>query len=779
MPRAVAQDAGPPFNLVRLIDVNNVDFQDGSEPSIAVSPQNPNFIVVHGGFSDWGSAGLDDGSAYVSSDAGATWNRIAAIDPPPGVTLTFAPHDTTLFEGANSLLFGSFLGQGDIFSGDTTDASTAASFNWRTVTGVTQATDRISTAKNDQPWMVVDSHFPDQINNPGNIIFPFPQQNDVYVAYNDFAPDANGKFPVPVRVAVSPKGALPPDFTVDNAAGSRGDGGINPGHRLAVAPQTIFPDGTIRNGFVYSLHQVCVDCSKDPKVINYVINRSSDRGLTWSLNGVSAGMVVDQASTHQPDPKFGTVNALLGGIDHVATDRDGGVYVVYGVIDPDNGNNRLAISHLFYNLDKVLVNGPRIFVNDGLFPAALPAIAVTDNGTIGVLYTTFDGMDLGFPVFTAHLAVANAFQTNVNFTVHFLGTFLSPAVDNGDSSQRVWGDYQQMIAIGNKFYGVFAGNGTTFGRSAASTDPIFFVADVGTPTPIATPSPTPTATSTPTSTPTPTRTPTSTPTPTQTPTGTPTRTGTPTPTRTATPTPTHTATATPTRAPTHTPTRTGTPTPTRTGTPTPTHTATATPTRTPTHTPTRTGTPTPTRTGTPTPDSHRDGDVHSRSDAHTNSYRNPDSNSYRNSDAHSHRDADVHSRSDAHTNSYRNPDSNSYRNSDAHSHRDADVHSRSDAHTNSYRNPDSNSYRNSDAHSHRDSDTHPGAYCNTHANPDCDRHTIRNRNPEPDTDRGRGPSGYRFGAWRHRRRGRLQNQRQRLHSGLDGEFLCRHLRRPG
>jgi hypothetical protein len=52
-PRAVAQDVGPPFNLVRLIDVNNVDFQDGSEPSLAVSPENPNFIVVHGGFRDW------------------------------------------------------------------------------------------------------------------------------------------------------------------------------------------------------------------------------------------------------------------------------------------------------------------------------------------------------------------------------------------------------------------------------------------------------------------------------------------------------------------------------------------------------------------------------------------------------------------------------------------------------------------------------------------------------------------------------------------------------
>ena len=54
------QDVGPNFDLVTIVDVNNVDFNDGSEPSIAVNPANTNFIVVHGSFSDWGSAGQDD-----------------------------------------------------------------------------------------------------------------------------------------------------------------------------------------------------------------------------------------------------------------------------------------------------------------------------------------------------------------------------------------------------------------------------------------------------------------------------------------------------------------------------------------------------------------------------------------------------------------------------------------------------------------------------------------------------------------------------------------------
>ena len=49
--------------------------------------------------------------------------------------------------------------------------------------------------------------------------------------------------------------------------------------------------------------------------------------------------------------------------------------------------------------------------------------------------------------------------------------------DNSDSGQRVLGDYQQMIAVGDRLYGVFTGTGVAFGRSVVSQDPIFFIAD--------------------------------------------------------------------------------------------------------------------------------------------------------------------------------------------------------------------------------------------------------------------------------------------------------------
>jgi hypothetical protein len=134
-------------------------------------------------------------------------------------------------------------------------------------------------------------------------------------------------------------------------------------------------------------------------------------------------MVIDQVPSQQPKPKFGRVNALFGGIDHLAVDPSSGlVYVVYGVFDQSVGHNRLAIRRLRYekcnefSSCNVLVAGPRVFVDDGQSPAALPAVAVAANGTVGVLYDTFEGMfgrcavagiTSSCPVFVAHLALAD------------------------------------------------------------------------------------------------------------------------------------------------------------------------------------------------------------------------------------------------------------------------------------------------------------------------------------------------------------------------------------
>ena len=368
----------------------------------------------------------------------------------------------------------------DIFSGITTNPASAPAWNWLVIGGVTQTTNFNNLpppAGVDQPWLLV------------NIDPMIPTQENVYDAYDDFT---NGNNCVGdacnERVSVS-YGVNPPNFTADNQSGTA-TGSINPGHRLATDP---------RNGFVYSLFQRNIaPGAGGSKNIDYMLNRSTDGGATWSLNGMAGGIIVANGDSTQPTPKFGTVNALLGGVDHAAVDpNNSDVYYVYGNRDAGTGNDRLAIRRIQDDGGGGVTVGPEHFVT-GQAEAAIPSVAVASDGTVGVFYYTFDGFSPdSFPIFSAHLAQSS--DQGVTFSDQVLLTFLSSATDNGDSRQRVLGDYMQMKAVDSCFYGAFTGNGVPFGRPFANHDPIFFRACA-----VAPPRPTPTPRSRPTPAPRPT-----------------------------------------------------------------------------------------------------------------------------------------------------------------------------------------------------------------------------------------------------------------------------------
>jgi hypothetical protein len=211
-----------------------------------------------------------------------------------------------------------------------------------------------------------------------------------------------------------------------------------------------------------------------------MLNRSTDGGVTWSLNGSPTGIIVANANSTQPTPKFCAVNALLGGVDHAAVDpQTGDVVYVYGTLD-GSGVNQLAMRRLTDNGSGGLTIGPEVAITTGPVNAAIPSVAITDNGTIGVFYYTCDRVPpaSSFPIFTAHFAISTdqgaSFHTGID-----LETFLSPALDNPrDFRQRVLGDYMQVKAVGQTFYGSFTGNGAPFGRPISNNDPIFFTVSV-------------------------------------------------------------------------------------------------------------------------------------------------------------------------------------------------------------------------------------------------------------------------------------------------------------
>jgi hypothetical protein len=458
-PAAPPAFTGTSTNLMRVFDavVNNTNtnlkntetFNDG-ETSIAINPNNRNEIVMSAFSSTWGAG---NAALWRSTDAGQTWTKLFTIPVPPGATgTTFCPCDQTFDYGRNNVLFGAILAD-DILSGSTTDPTSSGSWAWWIIGGVAQKTNLASTDA-DQPWL---------LRNRGTANAAF---ENVYVAYDDFTTN-----PVTMRVSVSINQA-PPQFTSDQATGTAA-GAINPGHRLAADP---------RNGWMYSLHQNCIsNCATlaaNPKTIQYFLNRSTDQGATWTLNSSSTGIVVATADSTQPNPKFGNVNALLGGVLHGAVDPStGDLYYAYGNRDA-GGNNQIAIRRVFDDGAGGVTVGAENFVAAAPVTAAIPSVAVTNHGVVGVFYYTYNGDVSGFPQFTAWLAVSS--NQGASFAHMQLLTFLSPATDSCPSfncvRQRVLGDYMQMKAIDNCFYGSFTGNGAAFGRSTSNNDPIFFKA---------------------------------------------------------------------------------------------------------------------------------------------------------------------------------------------------------------------------------------------------------------------------------------------------------------
>lgn len=411
----------------------------GNEPSIAVNPANPHQIAITRFSSTWnGNADL-----LYSADAGRTWTEEKSIPVPPGVAGTSGcPCDQTIDYGRNNTLYGTFLTTAtSVVTGSTTDPTKASSWTWNGNPAQLTTGTRTNV---DQPWLLVN-------RDPATA-----SQDDVYVGYDDFAagPDA--------RVAVS-SGASPVNITADNKAGTESPLATNPGLRLAADP---------RNGTMYALYQQSSGGSQ-PKTVTYKLNRSTDGGATWTLNGNADGLTVATVKSDQaPGFKFGGVNALLGGVDHVAVDPgNGDVYVVYG--QDVSGGNQIKARRLTPNGSGGLNVGSASNVSSSV-NAALPSVAVTSDGTIGVLYTTSDGNTAaGFPIFSAHLARST--DHGATFSDVVLQTFQSPATNNSQAPrQRVLGDFQQLKAVGNTFYGTFPGNTSGVPAASPPIDAMFF-----------------------------------------------------------------------------------------------------------------------------------------------------------------------------------------------------------------------------------------------------------------------------------------------------------------
>ena len=424
----------------------------GFEPFIAVNPTDPNKIVISS--QAYNTASSYGASLWYSTDGGNNWGiRFPITTSPSGVVAA----DQVFAYDSAGVLHGALLTGGHcaIYHGSTTDPNKdgvngrpASTWSW-TTTAI-----NILFSTPDQPWMAVGG---------GSIFVGYDNFNSTLTASEE-------------RVAKSFDNGT--SFTVDAPIGTPGrlsvlyrtapDQGVNPGTRIAM-------DG---NGNIYAIFGFTTNSIGGIPFVQYRLNRSSAAGA-WdytSNNLPIGGLPIDSGLSSQgndPALSFGGANKLLGNTTAIATDKNGThIYAVFG--KQVGGNDRLFVAEFHDDGTGNLVEraNPVAFSIPGQ-RAALPSVAVTDDGKVYILYDTFTSTDGRFHV---HLALSlDQAMTFAPANDKVLEDFAAPF-----PGEKILGDYQYLTALGNAVYGTFAGRGLAaaqnpngFDRSS-TIDPFFF-----------------------------------------------------------------------------------------------------------------------------------------------------------------------------------------------------------------------------------------------------------------------------------------------------------------
>jgi PEP-CTERM motif len=422
----------------------------GNEPFVAVNPLNTQQILVSS-FSYGTNSTTSGANVFYSTNGGTSWtSKFSVPAPANGVGI---PNDWNFSYNNAGVLHGTILGGGNIYHGTIANPSLPLT-SWSYTGGGTPTP--INTAPSlgnaDQPWIAL-------------------QGANVFIAYDDFHSNTAE------RVAVSTDNGA--TFTVDNFINNGPQAGntVNPGTRIA----------TDDNGNVYSIFGIGPQTSPGVHTVTYYLNRSRDGGVTWDFNGSSVvgGIVIDSgtstqlcnmpACTQASNNWFANVNDLRGNVTAIAPDSTGShVYALIGKQDA-NGVDRVYLVS-YQAQGNALVQTHEIVVSPAGERAALPSITVKDDGTVVLMYETFNTQDGKVHV---HVASSDDFGATISSDIdEYSFTPLTLLQATGSTqSNREFGDYLFLTSVGNTFYGVFAGLGNVNVGDINTTgliDPFFF-----------------------------------------------------------------------------------------------------------------------------------------------------------------------------------------------------------------------------------------------------------------------------------------------------------------
>ena len=303
-----------------------------------------------------------------------------------------------------------------------------------------------------------------------------PDFDLVYVGYTDYGAD-----PPANHVAVL-RGSVPTRRLRDRVVSASPRAGA-----LAAAALRVAADPA--RGAVYALWQdpAGVDPASCARRVDLRLARSLDGGDTWDAGDSARGTLIAEtrsfqgrndassspASCRRINQKFGGVNALLGGTAALAVDlATGDALIAFADLGPTASTQAIFLARVTFGGagEPPLVSVHPVSTGASA-NAALPSVAAEANGTVGVLYDTYDGKSGHRPRFTTHLA--QSVDGGATFVDQALVSFVSPVASNAHAAQRALGDYQQMKAVGGIFYAAFPANGAEAGRPIESIDPFF------------------------------------------------------------------------------------------------------------------------------------------------------------------------------------------------------------------------------------------------------------------------------------------------------------------
>jgi len=387
---------------ITIVDIIPQKYQresrQNSEPNIAVDPSDPTKIVVS-------AFGGSAAPIFISKDGGGTWAILQMVHA-GDISIGWGGLDNAYLSMA------------------TTSGSTIGTFRLQTSTRrshfqkLRRSNYRPHGQPVDQPWT--------EATQVGGV-------DHIYVAFNDYSQ--------PTRTA-SIRQSLDGGSTWTNVVIER----IDPGLEVDGAAVRVAANGSRVYGAFQRFNFFLLSSDTSTNVegdIVVVRDDAAGAGGYFQLGASGAGTEV--------------ANSVILPQGYLGQERLGSDLSI--AVDPNNPD-RVALAYAVIRRGSPVValvlslNGGATWDEIYTTPpaSALPAVAIAGNGAVGLLFTFYDGVFLE----THFVQSQNAFATKTDVT---LSRFADLSLKK--QFEPYIGDYEDLVAVGNDFYGAFSASNDT------------------------------------------------------------------------------------------------------------------------------------------------------------------------------------------------------------------------------------------------------------------------------------------------------------------------------